>query len=315
MTFLFDGKDARDVVKGEVKPDRDRLGDFLADAEFSAAQLTNASTLAERPEDVVVVPLTFTRTNGKKEDYTGTKGLLAFDMKKEDAIRLQDMTEKETQAYVEKQRQPETRSFDSDAQMLNCVPRGDLATMAASDYPGAKETLQFRDAVVAQVGKLEQLAATGVDPADPAVRALLKGIDALSGGDQERVGFIGRSLNASGKLDKLLAGARGADGRASGIEALDAGIAVNEVVEARKTARKILADALYPKMVRTSAKGVEGGLLKQMNEMLRRAKSRRDINRALTIGIDYYDDKVDLGGLLGNGKFAKELRAYLQPTH
>ncbi len=83
----------------------------------------------------------------------------------------------------------------------------------------------------------------------------------------------------------------------------------------RATAKKILDQTLYPKMIREGSDGVEGQLLKQMEDILRAAKKRRDINRALTIGIDYYNDKVDLGGLLGNGKYAAELRAWLQPTH
>jgi exoenzyme U len=312
MTFLFGSDQADAVAKGAATPDRNRIGDLLSGAEFSAAEFANNSTLAERTEDVVVVPLKFTRHDGKKEDYTGFKGTLAFDMNKQDAVQLQGMSEAATRAYVGKQRQPETRSFASDAQMLNCVPRADLATLAGSDYPGAKDTLAFRDEVTASVAKLEQLAAKGSGAGDPEVRNLLEAIDASAQGDQERVGFIGRALNASGKLDGLLASARGAE--ATGIAALDAGIAVNAVIEARATARKILGDLVYPKMVRSGKKGVEAGLLKQMNQMLRNAKSNRDISRALTVGIDYYTHKVDLGGLLGNGRFAAELRAHLPKT-
>jgi hypothetical protein len=312
MTFVFGGDQAEDIAKGVAEPERSLVADLLAGADFSAAELAKSATLAERPEDVVVVPLKFTRKDGTKEDYSGFKGTLAFDMNKQDAVQLQGMTESATRAYVEKQRQPETRSFASDAQMLNCIPRADLATLADSDYPGAKDTLAFRDGVTASVAKLEHLAATEAGATDPAVRGLLQTIDGAAHGDQERLGFIGRALNASGKLDGLLASARGAE--ATGVAALDAGLAVNEVIEARATARKILGDLVYPKMVRAGKKGIEAGLLKQMNQMLRSAKSKRDIDRALTIGIDYYAHKVDLGGLFGNGKFAAELNARLQQS-
>jgi exoenzyme U len=307
MTFLFEDDAARSVISDTVAPTRSRFGDMVSGAENSAAEYAKNKTLAEHPEDFVVVPLTFERTNGKKEDYTGLKGTLAFNMNKEDAIRLQGMTEKATENFVKIKGQKETRSFASDAQMLNAIPREDLVTMAGSDYPGAKQTLAFRDAVVAQVATLEGLAARPTTPPNPRIAELLAEMNGLALGDQDRVAFIGRALNRSGKLDKLLASLKDKTGKPStGLDAVDAGIAVNEVILARATARTILADTLYPKLVREGTEGVEGKLLKQMETMLRSARSRRDINRALTIGIDYYSDKFDAFGAL---------RKHLQPTH
>ena len=316
MTFVFEDDTAHGIKKGQAAPDRSRFNDFVSGAENSAAEYSKNKTLSERPEDVVIVPLKFTRTNGKTEDYTGLKGTLAFNMKPEDRITLQGMTDKETADFVAKKRQPETRAFDSDAQMLNCVPRGDLATMAASNYAGAKETLKFRDEVVKNVRALEKLAAAGATGQDPRVQDLFKATNALAQSDNERLGFIGRELNRTGKLDKLLASSKNVDGKAStGNSALDAGIAVNEVVEVRAVAKKILDDVLYPKLVREGTKGVEGQMLTQVEDMLRRAKTRKEINRALTIAIDYADDKIDPTGLRGYKGFVKDLRKYLQPVH
>ena len=72
---------------------------------------------------------------------------------------------------------------------------------------------------------------------------------------------------------------------------------------------------LYPKLVREGTKGVEGQMLTQVEDMLRRAKTRKEINRALTIAIDYAADKIDPGGLRGYKGFARDLRKYLQPVH
>ena len=339
MTFVFEEDASHGILQGKATPDRSRINDLVSRADNSAAEYAKNKTLSERPEDVVMVPLKFKRTTGKEADFSGfIDGTVNFNMKKDDRVKLQGMTEEATQAYVEKQRQPETRAFASDAQMLNCVPRDDLAAMAASDYPGAKETLKFRDAVLVQVGELEKLAATGMNASNPKIHDLLEAINDLAEGDQERVAFIGRSLNRSGKLDRFLAASKDPNGKDStGIDALDAGIAVNEVVQAKAIAKKILEQTLYPKMVVIGTKGVAGQLLKQMEDILRNAKNRRDINRALTIGIDYFD-KIDvwgavrdgaIGGLLGPGgsaagayrgatsgkKFAAELRAYIQPLH
>jgi exoenzyme U len=317
MTFIFEGDAAHDVMAGKVKPSWQPINDILSRAPNSAADYAKDRTLAERPEDVVMVPLKFQRTNGKEADFSGTfSGTVNFDIKKEDRIRLQGLTEAQTRAYVEKSRQKETRVFDSDTQMLNCIPREELATLADSKIPGALETLVFRDEVVKDVDLLEAWAATGVGAGDPEIQRILKTIDALAENDRERLGFIGRTLNRSGRLDTLLEGARAAAGGAStGLEALDAGVAVNEVVAVRALAKKILEQSVYPKMVKPWNDGVEGRLLAQMEAILRAAKTRRNINRALTIGIDYYHDKFDMLGALGNEKFAEELRAYLQPAH
>ncbi len=123
MTFVFEDDAAHDIAKGVAKPERSRLNDLVSGAENSAAEYSKNKTLSERPEDVVMVPLKFKRTNGKEEDYSGLKGTLAFDMPKEDRIKLQDMSEAETKAFLEKKRQKETRGFASDSQMLNCIPR------------------------------------------------------------------------------------------------------------------------------------------------------------------------------------------------
>jgi len=163
-----------------------------------------------------------------------------------------------------------------------------------------------------RVAELEGLAAQGKTAADKKVQGLLQGMTKEAGADQERVGYIGRALNRSGKLDAFLAGAKKAKGGPK-IEALEAGVAVNGVIEARKTAQRILKAAVYPKMVREGPKGVTGRLLEQMDTALRDARSNAEINRALRMGIPYFTKKFDAGGLLGHADFARALTRNLQP--
>jgi hypothetical protein len=85
------------------------------------------------------------------------------------------------------------------------------------------------------------------------------------------------------------------------------------VLEARKTAQRILKETVYPKMVREGPKGVTGRLLEQMDTALRDARSNADINRALRMGIPYFTKKFDAGGLLGHADFARALTRNLQP--
>ena len=324
MTFVFQEDIAENVLKGKTSPDRgwlDKAQDFVmnsfAGAENAAADYAKNKTLSEQPDDVVMVPLKFTTSSGKQRDKSGfVGGTLDFNMNKEDRIRLQEMTQEETLKHVQKRTQPETVTFASDAQMLNCVPRQDLQAMAASDYPGAAETLAYRDGVTKAVQGLEKATALGIPAQDPRVQGMLKWINDQAKGDQERLACAGRELNRSGKLDKMLAASKDKDGKPStGIAAVDAGLAVNEVVQVRAVAKDILDKILYPLIVRQGTKGVEGNLLTMMENALRDATTRKDINRALMTGIDYFSAKFDALGLLGNGDVADDLRSYLQPLH
>ena len=312
MTFVFEDKDARELLDGDATPHRSWVEDDISSAEHGAADYGMNRALADRPEDVVMVPLKFIRPTGKVADFTGTQdGTLNFDIAKADRLKLQGMTKAATEAHLEKRQEKETRSFASVAQMLACTTREDLVALAAGKYPGAKAALAFRDTVCQQVKALETLADGGAGPGSRKVKAILQQIDGLATGDQERVGFIGRELNRSGALDGLLAAAKGAPGPKP--DALAAGIAVAAVLAARQTARRILRQVVYPKMVRENPKDAGGILLAQMDTTLRDARSSADINRALRIGIKYFSHQTDPAGLLGHIDFVNDLTSQIQP--
>jgi exoenzyme U len=313
MTFVFEEDASHEILQGKATPDRSRVNDTVAGAENSAADFAKNRGLADRPEEVVMVPLKFETPDGKKKDFsTFMGGTVNFDIAKDDKLKLQSLTKEATEAHLEKRKEKETRAFDSVPQMFMCTTKDDLAAMAASDYPGAKDALKFRGEVEKNVAALEALAGQGKTAADKKVQALLQAMDQGAAGDQERVGYIGRALNRSGKLDAFLAGAKKAKGGPK-LEALEAGVAVNGVLEAKKTAQRILKEVVYPKMVREGPKGVTGRLLEQMDTSLRDARSNADINRALRMGIPYFQKKFDAGGLLGLADFARALTANLQP--
>lgn len=312
MTFVFEDKDSRQILKGAATPSRSRLGDAVSGAEFSAATFAKNRGLADRKEDVVMVPLKFMTTSGKNKDYSGDfSGTANFNIPKEDRTSLQTLSEQATKTHLEKRRQPETRTYATQEQMLACVTRDELAAMAQSGYPGAKDALAFRDGVDAQTAALQALAAKGAGANDDKVRAILVDMDNATGGDQERVGYVGRALNRGGKLAGLLAGAKGV--KAPDLDSLAAGLAVAAVLAARKAARDILRETIYPKMVREGPNGVMGALLAQMDTMLRDARSSADINKPLRIGIAFFSDRFDPGGKLGHKKFAQALTRHIQP--
>jgi len=305
------------VMKGDANLDHSRVNDFVSGADNSAADYAKNKTLSEKPQDVMMVPLKFTRSDGKEEDRSGLfSGTMAFSMPPEVKLNLQKNTAAATSAYLDNRAKPETLGFASDAQMLNCVPRADLKAMADSDYPGAKDTLAFREGLDKAVAGLETAVASGIAANDPRVQGLLKWVNDQAKGDQERLACIGRELNRSGKLDGLLKACKSREGKAStGVAAIDAGLAVNEVVEVRAVAKTVLDQTLYPRLVKEGRDGKEGKLLTDMERLLRAARTRSDINAALMLGIDYFSSKFDALGLLGNGAFADALRASLQPLH
>jgi hypothetical protein len=246
--------------------------------------------LAERPEDVVAVPLKFIRDD-KTVDHSDTvNGTLMFSMNEKDRKKLQEMAKKNTETYLKNQRQPETRSFASDAQMLNCIPRRDLADLASNNYAGARETLTFRDTVEQQVAALEKLAGSGAGRDDPRVQHFLKSLSGLAESDQDRVAYVGRSLNRSGKLEAFLSASEHAGGDGSGVDVLNAGMVINDELECESTASAAIAQTILPLMARASPLIKEEILvLRAADAKLHRAKTKRAIAEAIKPCIDYYN--------------------------
>ncbi|MGC8476672.1 MAG: patatin-like phospholipase family protein [Acetobacteraceae bacterium] len=339
MTFVFEEKAAHDILQGKAAPDfgafdrftttvfgkKLKVGDLLTKANLEADDYAKNRGLADHPENVVMVPLTFTTPparkggKGEKKDFTGfISGTVNFDMDLADKIRLQDLSDSATLAAIRKRQQPKTHQFASDGQMLMAIGQPDLAALAKDGYPGAAEALAFRKIVgVAMTRLTARVQALAGGPgsalaADKDVKALLAALDKAAAGDADRQGFVGRALNQSGKLDPLLDALRKAGGATTGVAA--AGVVVNQGVIAQNHARTILRHVVYPELVNVDPKSAGGAVLAEVDDRLRHVTSPREVNAALRIGIDHFARKPDRFGRHGWKKFAQQLEACIMPT-
>ena len=315
MTFVFESDAAHQVVDGTATPISNKVNDFFAAAPNSAAEYAQNRALADAPDDVVIVPLRFTDpASGKQKDFsTFLGGTVNFNMAPKDKLTLQQMTETATQTHIAKTQQPQTRQFASAGQMLDCIGRDDLVTLADNGFDGAKEELAFRDAATTIVVKLVAAAPAGKDQfvAGP-VQKLLQQLNTLAGGNVDRQGFVARELNRSGTLDPLLEAA--AKGGTQGLDVLAAGVAVAECLKAQDHAQFILREQIYPKMMQRPPTSPSNVVLQQVDAILRAARMPADVNDGLTIAIDYFKDKSDKLGRYHHRAFAKDLEGYLMPV-
>ncbi len=340
ITFVFEEPAAHDILKGKAAPDfgkfdrfttavfgkKLKVGDLLTHANLEADDYAKNRALADNPADVVMVPLTFTVPpakpggKGEKKDFTGfVSGTVNFDMDPGDKITLQDLANTATLANIKQRREPKTQSFDSNGQMLMAIGRDDLAALAKDKYDGAADALAFRDGARATVVRLTARVAAlsggsaEAMAADRDVKAALAELDKAAAGDRDRQGFVGRTLNESGKLDTLMdalrkSGAAQADGVAA------AGVAVNQAVIAQNHARTILRDVIYPELVNTDPKSAGGAVLAEVDDRLRHVTSVAAVNEALHIAIDHFRHKPDRFNRHGYKKFAATLQTYLMPA-
>ena len=125
MAFVFEGDDD-EVLEGNATPEFKGMNDRFSKAPNSAAEYAKKRGLADRPEDVVKVPLKFPDKKGKEKDFsTFGGGTLNMNMKVEDKLALQNITEKATKAYLDKRDEPKTTKFEfreADAELRQ--PRG-----------------------------------------------------------------------------------------------------------------------------------------------------------------------------------------------
>ena len=321
MTFVFEEEAAHEILAGEATPRRDRLADFISGANNSAAEYAKNRALADRPEDVVMVPLVFTvpptRQGGKgqtKDFSTLLGGTTNFDMPLDDRLTLQAMTDDATTAHLLKRQAPRPREFDSTAQMFACLPRADLAALAASGFAGAADALAFRDRASALVGaivaRLQALShgAPIIPARDPSILAAFAELDRLCDGQPDRQGFVAREMNRSGELDGLIAAVR-KDARLTDNAALQASIVVQDAVLARAHARQVLVELIYPKLVKLDPDSSGGELLRQVDDRLRRVRSPADFNDAIGLAIAHFRKKFDPLGVNGHKAFAVALEA------
>ncbi|MBL0149368.1 MAG: patatin-like phospholipase family protein [Ideonella sp.] len=313
MTFIFEDENSRDVMKGEASPKRSRINDFFTGAENSAADYAKNRALADRPQDVVMLPLTFTvppdeeGDDPETKDFTGfRKGTLNFDMARDDKLKLQSLANEATSDFIKSRGEPQPREFASMEQMLMSVPHDDLVAMAGDALTGAREALDFRDQVSAEVAGLLPLVQASPNAAaaaqDPKVKAVLARLDQLAT-SADRQAVVAREMNRSPRLDGLIEAARSPDCS----DTLKACSAVNDALRARTHAKEVLREVVYPKMVRTDADGVDGNLLVMVDNRLRAATSPAEVNDALQLAIQHFRKRRDLLGLKGHKAFAKDL--------
>jgi exoenzyme U len=324
MTFVFEDEDgkAQQMLKGDAAPASGlgaKIKDWVVGADNAAADHATARALADRPDQIVVVPLKFTMPQtsigkkAKKLDMRGTmNGTLAFNTSLVDKLVLQDKTMQVTDAHLKKQQAPQTREFASADQMFMSLTRDDLAALVKDGMEGADTALEFRDKVTTILAELVKKSnemtgdAAAKLAADPTVKTGLADLDKLSAGNVDYQGFVAREINR-GKLDRLLEAVRKGGGKS---DVLAASFAVSDAILAHDHAVTVLDRMIYPRMKDDNPDGSAGQVLMMADAILRQAKSPADVNDALTIVIDHYKAKTDRLGRHGYKKFAADLEQY-----
>jgi hypothetical protein len=323
LTYTFqspDDEEDQDLLSGTPKPGQSGFVDkTLVGAPHTAAEYARARLLADAPEDIVVVPLKF-KVMGKdgkqKRNWYGTKkeedfstllgGTINFNISDKSKLVLQQMTFEATDKHLQKRQEPKTSEFASARQTLNCISASDLAGLAAADFEGARQEQAFRNAALGLISDLRALQDAAPDQKRSGGLDLLQSLDALTEGDVDRVGFVARELSRNGDLDDFLKALQ--SDAADVPEVLQAGVAVAEVFDAKAHALNALREIIYPRMTEQNTKA-ENALLRQVDDRLRSAESKDDVNQALQLAIDTFNNaKVGRGE---KQKFAAELVPYL----
>lgn len=314
VTFVFDdeGGDAAKLLKGRVDPAQGlgaRIADWFVGSKNAGAEYAKNRSAAERPGEIVVVPLQIdlppAKPGGKaqKYDMRGTlKGTLNFSPPKAVRDGLRAMTEAETKKQIATDAQPRTREFASDAQLFVSIPLDELKALGASAYEGAAAAVTFRERVAGTIVKLQagaKAAAAKGRAADALqdrnVSMALDELDRLAGGEPEFQAYVGRELNKKADLDLMLEAARRINRSGAGRRSptLDAADAVAEALRAHAFADNILKQLVYPKM-KQEPKGGAGILtLFTIEQLLLTAKTPADVNQAIDLGVKHFLKKAD----------------------
>ena len=115
MTFVFEDDASKEVLEGRAKPKSNWVNDHFSAAPNAVADYTKNRGFADKPEDVVMVPLTFVEPGkngkkGKEKSFTGLwGGTVNMSMSFEDKQQLQAATALETLRQIDKRQLPETR--------------------------------------------------------------------------------------------------------------------------------------------------------------------------------------------------------------
>jgi hypothetical protein len=288
----------------------------------TAAEYAKNRDIADRPEEIVVVPLQITlppkTKGGKAQQIDMRAGTLNFGLSMDAKIALQSATENATQEQINREKKPKTQEFASDSQMLVAIGMADLKTLKDNDYKGANEAFVFRERVAATIWKLREavkneLAKTGGRVAnllkDKNPKAALDELGTLAGANADFQDYIARELNKQSELDTLL-DAIHKGGVKSAV--LDATFMVSEALRAHTFADNILKELVYPKMKYEKKGGTAIEVLLVVERLLRAAKTPDEVNAALTSAINHFKNKSDKSiPHRGHKKFAQELERRL----
>jgi len=221
-------------------------------------------------------------------------GAAAIRITRLDKLTLQAQAKEATNKRLLDDSQPKKcPPFDSIEDMLTCIPRDDLAAMAAEGFEGAGDALVFRDKVIETVGRLlareKALAGHGAPSAmarDAEVINAFERLESLAEGGKPKQAFVAREVNRNPRLDELMTALRRQGG---GGAALRASLAMNEKLQRQAHVEALLREVLIPKRVHEDSDGAAGDLLRRAQEALLKANSAREVNKQLMHVIEYYE--------------------------
>ena len=308
VTFVFEDDQgvSQGLLAGKVSPAVGRMArliDWRIKSEHAAAEYATNRELADRPEELVIVPLKITLPpkkpgeKGREVDMRGLlSGTLEFNLPLEAKLGLQQATEQATLAQIEREKQDRSRSFACESQMLCCIPMDELKTLQANAYEGAAAACAFRERVAVLVAQLL---------AGDTTMAALAELETLPGADADFQAHVARELNKHEALDGLLAAVRGS-GRKSPV--MEASFAVSDMLKVQAEADAILMQLVYPQMKRQKQGGSGIETLLAVEQKLRAAKTIKALNAALDVGVKHFQSKADRSiPKRGHKKFAAEL--------
>jgi hypothetical protein len=330
ITFIFqdEADEAEQMLQGKVTPQQGlgvRFQNTLLGADNAGAEYGKNRDAANRPEELIKVPLQLTLPgkNGGKDrqfDMRGTfNGTLNFAVEDDAKFAFQALLREKTDKQIAREDQPKTREFASDSQMFVAIPEADLRELAKQKYPGADAAVTFRERVGEMIDKLREAVDKALKkPKGRAADALndknatmaLDELDKLAGDDVDFQGYIGRELNRGG-LDTLLDAIR-KSGR--GGKVMQAANFVTEALKVKSHSDTVLKRLVYPKMAKENKGGAGISTLLQMDSLLRAARTPKDVNETLDMGIAHYRKKPDHAvPRHGHKQFARRLQAERMP--
>ena len=328
MTFVFEDKDgtSKGLLDGKVAPSQGfgaMAVDWFVGSPHSGAEYAKNRDVADRPEEIVVVPLQLTlppkKPGEKPQKFDMRDGTLEFNLPHDAKVGFQEATEQATNTQIEREKQPKTREFASDSQMFVCIPMTDLKTLKDSDYPGADDAYTFRTRVAEMIGKLDEAVKKETAKDNGRIANVLQDKNAtmaidelnrLAGKNVDFQGYVGREMNRGG-LDSLLDAMRKGGVKS---DVLDATYAVADALKAQTYADNILKQLVYPKMKTEREGGAGIATLLQVEKMLRGAKTPAEVNAAVTVAVNHFKNKSDKRlPRRGHKQFAREMERRMMP--